>query len=57
MEQQPSKLTPLGRLISLVLVVGLVALGAYLVSESLLEQGRVGQRIERRRQQQRRRRR
>ena len=25
MEQQPSKLTPLGRLISLVLVVGLIA--------------------------------
>jgi NitT/TauT family transport system substrate-binding protein len=33
MEQKPSSLTPLGRLISLVLVVGLVALGAYLVSD------------------------
>jgi NitT/TauT family transport system substrate-binding protein len=31
MEQQPSKLTPLGRLISLVLVVGLIGGGAYMV--------------------------
>ena len=30
-EQQPSKLTPLGRLISLVLVVGLIGGGAYMV--------------------------
>ena len=31
MEQQPSKLTPLGRLISLVLVVGLIGGGAYML--------------------------
>jgi NitT/TauT family transport system substrate-binding protein len=31
MEKQPSKLTPLGRLISLVLVVGLIGGGAYMV--------------------------
>src|SRR4051812_44784456 len=39
MEQQPSKLTPLGRLISLVLVIGLVALGAYLVSDRFMKPG------------------
>ena len=39
MEQQPSKLTPLGRLISLVLVIGLVALGAYLVSDRFFKGG------------------
>jgi NitT/TauT family transport system substrate-binding protein len=39
MEQQPSKLTPLGRLISLVLVIGLVALGAYLVSDRFFKSG------------------
>jgi NitT/TauT family transport system substrate-binding protein len=42
MEQQPSKLTPLGRLISLVLVVGLVALGAYLVSDRFSKKGGSG---------------
>ncbi len=42
MEQQPSKLTPLGRLISLVLVVGLVALGAYLVSDRFSDKGGSG---------------
>ena len=42
MEQQPSKLTPLGRLISLVLVVGLVALGAYLVSDRFSNKGGSG---------------
>src|SRR3954470_12433931 len=42
MEQQPSKLTPLGRLISLVLVVGLVALGAYLVSDRFMKGGSGG---------------
>ena len=39
MEQQPSKLTPLGRLISLVLVIGLIALGAYLVSDRFFKSG------------------
>src|SRR5262245_33230322 len=33
MEQQRSSLTPLGRLMSLVLVVGLIGLGVYLVSD------------------------
>jgi len=42
MEQQPSKLTPLGRLISLVLVIGLIALGAYLVSDRFFKQGSGG---------------
>ena len=42
MEQQPSKLTPLGRLISLVLVVGLVALGAYMVSDRFSDKGGSG---------------
>jgi NitT/TauT family transport system substrate-binding protein len=42
MEQQPSKLTPLGRLISLVLVVGLVAFGAYLVSDRFSKKGGAG---------------
>ena len=42
MEQQPSKLTPLGRLISLVLVIGLVAFGAYLVSDRFTKKGGSG---------------
>ena len=44
MDQQPSKLTPLGRLISLVLVVGLVALGAYMVSDRSVRAGRAADR-------------
>jgi NitT/TauT family transport system substrate-binding protein len=33
MAQEPSRLTPLGRLISLLLIAGLIALGVYLVSD------------------------
>ena len=39
MEQQPSKLTPLGRLISLVLVVGLIGGGAYMLMNRLSNTG------------------
>ena len=42
MEQKPSSLTPLGRLISLVLVIGLVAFGAYLVSDRFTKKGGSG---------------
>ena len=42
MEQQPSKLTALGRLISLALVVGLIGLGAYLVSDRFSNKGGSG---------------
>ena len=40
--QKPSGLTPLGRLISLVLVIGLIALGGYLVSNRLSKGGSSG---------------
>jgi NitT/TauT family transport system substrate-binding protein len=42
MEQQRSSLTPLGRLISLVLVIGLVGLGVYLVSDRFSKKGGSG---------------
>ena len=37
--QQPSKLTPLGRLLSLVLVIGLIAFGGYLLSNRFVKGG------------------
>jgi NitT/TauT family transport system substrate-binding protein len=42
MEQTPSKLTPLGRLISLVLVVGLIGGGVYMVMNRLSNRGGPG---------------
>jgi NitT/TauT family transport system substrate-binding protein len=42
MEQQRSSLTPLGRLMSLVLVVGLIGLGVYLVSDRFGKKGGSG---------------
>lgn len=42
MEQKGSSLTPLGRLISLVLVVGLIGLGVYLVSDRFSKGGGSG---------------
>jgi hypothetical protein len=44
MEQTPSKLTPLGRLISLVLVVGLIGGGVYMVMNRLSNRGGVADR-------------
>ena len=42
MEQQPSQLTPLGRLISLVLVIGLIAFGGYMLSNRFTKGGSGG---------------
>jgi len=42
MEQTPSKLTPLGRLISLVLVIGLIAFGGYMLSNRFTKGGSGG---------------
>ena len=42
MEQPRSSLTPLGRLISLVLVIGLIGLGVYLVSDRFSKKGGSG---------------
>ncbi len=42
MEQQPSKLTPVGRLLSLVLVVGLIGGGAYMVFNRFSSKGSGG---------------
>src|SRR5262245_6060168 len=42
MEQPRSSLTPLGRLMSLVLVVGLIGLGVYLVSDRFTKRGGSG---------------
>jgi hypothetical protein len=39
MNQQPSRLTPLGRLISLLMVAGLIAFGVYLVSDRFTRGG------------------
>jgi NitT/TauT family transport system substrate-binding protein len=42
MEQKPSSLTPLGRLLSLVLVVGLIGGGAYMLMNRLSDKGGSG---------------